>query len=62
MGLWKKLEETCMKKSLTNRLRLKLRLYTLHMAESTSIFDHIGEFTSTLNDLWKLDVKVEDED
>jgi len=47
-----------MKKFLTNRLRLKLRLYTLHMAEGTSI----SEFTSILNDLGKLDVKVEDED
>ena len=62
MGLWKKLEETYMKKSLTNRLRLKLRLYTLHMAEGTSISDHIAEFTSILNDLGKLDVKIEDED
>jgi len=62
IGLWKKLEETYMKKSLTNRLRLKLRLYTLHMAEGTSISDHIAEFTSILNDLGRLDVKVEDED
>jgi len=62
MGLWKKLEETYMKKSLTNRLRLKLRLYTFHMVEGTSISDHITEFTSILNDLGKLDVKVEDED
>jgi len=32
------------------------------MAEGTSISDHIAEFTSILNDLGKLDVKVEDED
>jgi len=51
-----------MKKSLTNRLRLKLSLYTLHMMEGTSISDHIAEFTSILNDLGKLDVKVENED
>jgi len=62
MGLWKKLQETYMKKFLTNQLRLKLRLYTLHMAEGTSISDHVAEFTSILNDLGKLDVKVEDED
>jgi len=62
IGLWKKLEETYIKKSLTNRLQLKLRLYILHMVEGTSIFDHIVEFTSILNDLGKLDVKVEDED
>ena len=51
-----------MKKSLTNRLQLKLRLYTLHIAEDTSISNHIVEYTSILNDLGKLDVKVEDED
>jgi len=62
MGLWKKLEETYMKKYLTNRLWLKLCLYTLHTAEGTSISNHIAEFTSILNDLGKLDVKVKDED
>jgi gag-polypeptide of LTR copia-type len=61
-GLWEKLENIFMKKSLTNRLRLKLRLYTLRMEESTSISNHITEFTSILNDLDRLGVKVEDED
>ena len=37
-GLWKKLESIYMKKYLTNRLRLKLRLYTLRMVEGTSQF------------------------
>jgi gag-polypeptide of LTR copia-type len=46
-----------MKKSLTNRLRLKLRLYTLRMDEGTSLCDHLVEFTSILNGLAKLDVK-----
>jgi len=32
------------------------------MTEGTSISDHIVDFTSILNDLGKLDVKVEDED
>ena len=51
-----------MKKSLTNQLRLKLRLYTLRMDEGTSLSVHIADFTSILNDLDKLGVKVEDED
>jgi gag-polypeptide of LTR copia-type len=51
-----------MKKSLTNRLRLKLCLYTLRMEEDTSISNHIAGFTSILNDLDMLGVKVEDED
>jgi gag-polypeptide of LTR copia-type len=61
-GLWEKLENIFMKKSLANRLRLKLRLQTLHMEEGTSISNHIAEFTSILNDLDRLGVKVEDED
>jgi gag-polypeptide of LTR copia-type len=61
-SLWEKLENIFMKKSLTNRLRLKLRLYTLCMEESTSISNHITKFTSILNDLDMLGVKVEDED
>jgi gag-polypeptide of LTR copia-type len=40
-----------MKKSLNNRLRLKLCLYTLRMDECTSISNYIAEFTSILNDL-----------
>jgi gag-polypeptide of LTR copia-type len=60
--LWEKLESKYMKKSLTNRLRLKLRLYTLRMVEGTPISDHISEFASLVNDLSKLDAKVEDED
>jgi gag-polypeptide of LTR copia-type len=51
-----------MKKSLTNRLWLKLRLYTLRMDEGTSLSDHFAKFTLILNDLDKLGVKVEDED
>ena len=61
-GLWEKLENIFMKKSLTNRLRLKMRLYTLRMDEGTSVSSHIAEFTSILNDLDKLGVKVEEED
>jgi gag-polypeptide of LTR copia-type len=51
-----------MKKSLTKRLQLKLRLYTLCMDEGTSLCDHLAKFTSILNDLAKLGIKVDDED
>ena len=36
-GLWLKLESLYMTKSLTNKLYLKQRLFTLHMKESTPI-------------------------
>lgn len=51
-----------MKKSLINRLWLKLRFYNLCMNEDTSLSDHITDFTSILSDSDKLGVKVGDED
>jgi hypothetical protein len=45
-GLWKKLEELYMTKSLANKLYLKERLHTIHMAEGTSIQSHLNEFNS----------------
>jgi hypothetical protein len=61
-GLWEKLQNLFMKKSLTNRLRLKLRLYTLRMNEGGSLSEHISEFASVINELAKIDAKVDDED
>jgi hypothetical protein len=60
--LWKKLEELYMTKSLANKLRLKERIYTIHMAEDTSIKLHLNEFNSIIVDLDSLDVKIDDED
>jgi hypothetical protein len=60
--LWNKLEELYMTKSLANKLRLKERLYTIRMAEGTSIQSHLNEFNSICVDLESLDVKIDDED
>jgi hypothetical protein len=60
--LWKKLEELYMTKSLTNKLRLKERLYTIHMSEGTSMQSHLNEFNSIIVDLESLDVKIDGED
>ena len=51
-----------MTKSLANKLRLKERLYTIRMAEGTSIQSHLNEFNSIIIDLENLDVKIEDGD
>ena len=51
-----------MTKSLANKLRLKERLYTIRMAEGTSIQSHLNEFNSICVDLESLDVKIDDED
>jgi hypothetical protein len=60
--LWKKLEELYMTKSIANKLRLKECLYTIRMAEGTSIQSHLNEFNSICVDLESLDVMIDDED
>ncbi|KAF7817786.1 Retrovirus-related Pol polyprotein from transposon TNT 1-94 [Senna tora] len=61
-GLWLKLETLYMTKSLTNRLYLKQRLYTLRMKEGTPIKDHLAELNKVIMDLKNTDVKIDDED
>jgi hypothetical protein len=51
-----------MTKSLANKLRLKERIYTIRMAEGTSIQSHLNEFNSICVDLESLDVKIDNED
>jgi len=51
-----------MTKSFANKIRLKERLHTFSMVESTSIRSHLDEFNSLITDLKSLDVKIEDED
>jgi hypothetical protein len=61
-GLWKKLENQYMKKSLTNRLYLKQRLYTLKMKEGMPLCDHLDDFNRIILNLKNIDIKVDDED
>lgn len=61
-GLWKKLENLYMKKSLTNRLFLKQRLYTLKMEEGTPLGNHLDEFNKIFMDLKNIDIQIDDED
>ena len=51
VGLWLKLESQYMTKSLTNRLYMKQRLYTIRMKEGTPISDHLDEFNMIVIDL-----------
>lgn len=50
-----------MTKSLTNRLYLKQRLYTLRMRKSISLKVHLDEFNKITMDLKNIDVKIDDE-
>ena len=62
VGLWLKLESLYMTKSLTNRIYLKQRLFTLHMKEGTPIKDHLDELNKILMDLKNIDVRIDEED
>lgn len=61
-GLWKKLESLYMTKSLTTKLYLKKRLYTLRMKEGTSLQDHLDEFNQIVMDIKNIGIKLEEED
>ena len=60
--LWKKLESTYLSKSLTNRLCLKMDLYTLRMDEGRNIYDHINNFNQLVCQLLNLGEKIEEEE
>ena len=60
--LWLKLESLYMTKSLTNKLLLKQRLFSLRMQSGTPLRDHLENLNSILLDLRNLEVKIDDED
>ncbi|KAJ4715159.1 Retrovirus-related Pol polyprotein from transposon TNT 1-94 [Melia azedarach] len=61
-GLWVKLEGLYMTKSLTNKLLLKQRLFSLRMQEGMPLRYHLDQLNTILLELRNIDVKVEDED
>ena len=62
VGLWCKLESLYMTKSLTNKLLLKQRLFSLRMQEGMSLREHLDQLNSILLDLRNIDIKINDED
>ena len=61
-GMWAKLEQLYMTKSLPNRIYLKQKFYGFKMDESLSIDDNIDVFTKLISDLETLDIEIDDED
>ena len=61
-GMWLKLETLYMTKSLTNKLLLKQRLFSLCMNEGTPLRYHLDQFNTILLELRNIFVKVENED
>ncbi|KAH9781301.1 hypothetical protein KPL71_008412 [Citrus sinensis] len=59
--LWAKLERVYMTKSLANRLYIKKMLFTLKMAEGSSLEDHIDEFNKVCDTLEIIDEGLDDE-
>ena len=61
-GLWAKLEEMFLKKSLAKRLYMKRRFYTFSMKDGVSMKDHVDEFNKLILDLENVNIILEDED
>ncbi|GJZ11469.1 hypothetical protein Tco_0546228 [Tanacetum coccineum] len=61
-GVWTKLKNLYMTKSLANKLYLKKKLYTFYMPARRKISEHIDEFNKIVLDLANIEVKFKDED
>jgi hypothetical protein len=62
LRLWQKLESLYMTKSLTNKLLLKQRLFSLKMKEGTPLKQHLDQLNALLMELKNISVTIEDED
>lgn len=60
--VWLNLEALYMTKSLTNKLLLKQRLFSLRMKEGSALKEHLDALNSILMDLKNVEVKIDDED
>lgn len=61
-ALWSRLQDNYLKKSFANRLILKQCLFLLSMQEGTPVNSHISKFASIINELEKIEVKIDDKD
>ena len=61
-GIWTRLENLYMSKTLTNKLYLKKQLYVLHRGEGTIFLSHLNVLNGLISQLANLGVKIEEED
>lgn len=62
LGVWNKLQELYLQRSLANRLYIKQKLYSYKIQEDKPIVDQLDEFTKAIDDLEALDKRIKDED
>ena len=61
-GLWAKLEEIFLKKSMAKRLYIKRKLYTFSIKEGTIMKDHLDELNKLILDFENVIIILDDED
>lgn len=61
VGLWAKLENLYITKSLTKRFYIKKRMFTFRMVERSSLKQHIDEFNKVCDILETIDKGLDDE-
>lgn len=60
LRLWAKLEKIYLLKIPSNKLQLRRKLYCLNMEENGDLMKHMNEFDGIIDQLKKVDVKVEE--
>ncbi|KAH9672650.1 hypothetical protein KPL70_017818 [Citrus sinensis] len=60
-GLWAKLENLYMTKSLANKLYIKKKMFSLKMIEGASLAEHVDEFNKVCDELGTIDEGLSDE-
>ncbi|VFR03036.1 unnamed protein product [Cuscuta campestris] len=60
--LWETLESKFASKTLTNRLMMRMDLYSLKMEEGGSVFDHINKFNEQVSRLLNAGETIKDEE
>jgi hypothetical protein len=60
--LWLKLESICISKDLTNKMHIKMKLFTHKLQERGSVLSHVSSFKEIVADLQSMELSYDDED